>query len=80
MSDLPVKNTERCSSVRLKRSWNAAAGESGSGELRPCYPIDILNITVSISACEQRPVVITRADLERAASMYFTRKLKPSAS
>ncbi|MGA2937778.1 MAG: AAA family ATPase [Syntrophobacteraceae bacterium] len=49
--------------------------QAGSGELRACYPLDILNIIISISAYEQRSVEITRADLERAASMYFTRKL-----
>jgi SpoVK/Ycf46/Vps4 family AAA+-type ATPase len=54
--------------------------QAGSGELRACYPIDILDIIVSISAYEQRPVEITRADLERAASMYFTRKLGPLAN
>jgi hypothetical protein len=54
--------------------------QAGSGELRACYPFDILNIIVSISAYEQRAVEITCADLERAASMYFTRKLSPFAN
>jgi hypothetical protein len=54
--------------------------QAGSGELRACYPLDILDIIASISAYEQRPVEITRADLERAASMYFTRKLGPLAN
>jgi hypothetical protein len=54
--------------------------QSGSGELRACYPLDILNIIVSISAYERRPVEFTRADLERAASMYFTRKVGPSVN
>ncbi|MGO9555506.1 MAG: AAA family ATPase [Syntrophobacteraceae bacterium] len=54
--------------------------QAGNGELRACYPVDILNIIVSISAYEQRPVEITRAKLERAASIYFTRRLGPLAN
>jgi hypothetical protein len=52
---------------------------AGSGELRACYPLDILDIIASISAYEQRPVEITRADLERAASIYFTKKFSSPA-
>ncbi len=47
---------------------------AGSGELRACYPIDILDIVTAIVAYEQRPIEITAAELERAASIYFTRK------
>jgi SpoVK/Ycf46/Vps4 family AAA+-type ATPase len=49
--------------------------DAANGGLRACYPLDILDIVISISAYEQRPVEVTKADLERAASMYFTRKL-----
>ncbi len=67
---------EPCSAEHLR----TICREAGSGELRACYPVDILNIIVSIGAYEQRPVEITRADLERAASIYFARKLGPSAN
>lgn len=49
--------------------------QAGSGELRACYPLDILDIIAAIKAYEQRPVEITKADLDRAAAMYFTRTL-----
>ena len=45
----------------------------GRTELRACYPSDICDILVSISAYEGRDVRMTRADLERATSLYFTR-------
>jgi hypothetical protein len=45
----------------------------GRTELRACYPRDICDILVSISEYEGRPVRMTRADLERATSLYFTR-------
>jgi predicted ATPase with chaperone activity len=45
----------------------------GRTELRACYPSDICDILVAISAYEGRDVRMTRADLERATSLYFTR-------
>ncbi len=60
------------------RHLRSICEQSGSGELRACYPIDILDIIMSIKAYEQRPLEITRTDLERAASMYFTRKIAHS--
>lgn len=42
--------------------------------LRACYPGDICEIIGSISAYEDRPPRITRAELERAVELYFTRK------
>ena len=45
----------------------------GRTELRACYPSDICDILVAIAAYEGREVRITRADLERATSLYFTR-------
>lgn len=45
----------------------------GRTELRACYPNDICNILQSISQYENRPVAITRADLERAVNLYFAR-------
>jgi hypothetical protein len=49
--------------------------ESSAGELRACYPADILNILVSISRYEGRPVEVTKTNLERAVSMYFTKTM-----
>ncbi len=46
----------------------------GRKELRACYPMDICNILVSISEYEKRPVRMTKAELERAASLYFARR------
>jgi hypothetical protein len=45
----------------------------GRTELRACYPRDICDILMSIASYEGRPVRMTRADLERATSLYFTR-------
>lgn len=45
----------------------------GRVELRACYPSDICNILQSISRYENRPVQMTKPDLERAAALYFAR-------
>jgi hypothetical protein len=45
----------------------------GRTELRACYPTDICDIISSISRYESRPVEINRANLERAANLYFAR-------
>ena len=42
-------------------------------ELRACYPADIIHIIESISAYEGIPVEINKANLKRAASIYFTK-------
>ncbi len=42
--------------------------------LRACFPADILQIVTSICAYEQRPVAVTKSELERAVELYFTRK------
>lgn len=49
--------------------------QSGHSELRACYPLDILNIVISLRTYEQRKIEVTKADLERAAAMYFTRRI-----
>jgi hypothetical protein len=56
-----------------------------AGELRACYPADILKILTSISSYEERPLEINRANLERAVDLYFTKTMtlspeRPSAS
>lgn len=45
----------------------------GRTELRACYPNDICKILVSIGNYEKRPPRMTRADLERAAALYFAK-------
>jgi hypothetical protein len=47
----------------------------GGKELRACYPADILKILVSISTYEERPAEVTKANLKRAAAMYFTKTM-----
>lgn len=45
---------------------------SGSKKLRACYPADILDIIASISMYEDLPAKVNKANLERAARLYFT--------
>ena len=56
--------------------------ELGAKELRACYPADIVNALISISSYDERPVEISRVNLERAAALYFGKTLtvqqKPS--
>ena len=45
--------------------------ELGAKELRACYPADIVDALISISRYDERPVEISKANLERAAALYF---------
>jgi predicted ATPase with chaperone activity len=45
----------------------------GRTELRACYPADICNILSSIGRYEGRPPMMTKPELERAASLYFAK-------
>jgi len=45
----------------------------GRTELRACYPSDICNILVSIGMYEKRPPRLTKADIERASTLYFAK-------
>jgi hypothetical protein len=45
----------------------------GRTVLRACYPGDVCRILLSISQYEGRPAQMTKADLERAVHLYFTR-------
>ncbi|HTD45012.1 MAG TPA: hypothetical protein VK687_12560 [Bryobacteraceae bacterium] len=45
----------------------------GRTELRACYPADICNILLSIGRYEGRPPLMTKAELERATSLYFAK-------
>jgi hypothetical protein len=49
--------------------------EFADRELRACYPADIISIVEAISAFEEVPVVISKANLKRAADIYFTQTL-----
>ena len=45
----------------------------GRTELRACYPTDICNILNSIGRYEGRAPLMTKAEMERAAALYFAR-------
>jgi predicted ATPase with chaperone activity len=45
----------------------------GRTELRACYPADICNILVSIGRYEGREPIMSKSELERAASLYFAK-------
>jgi energy-coupling factor transporter ATP-binding protein EcfA2 len=45
----------------------------GRTELRACYPADICNILLSIGRYEGRGPIMTKSELERAASLYFAK-------
>ncbi len=45
----------------------------GRTELRACYPADICNILLSIGRYEGRGPIMTKPELERAASLYFAK-------
>jgi hypothetical protein len=47
-----------------------------NNELRACYPADFCNIMQSVGEYEGREVLITPAELERAAALYFTHTKK----
>lgn len=47
--------------------------QSGYPSLRACYPSDIYRLVKSISEYEGRPVRMTRANIDRAVSLYFAR-------
>jgi hypothetical protein len=45
----------------------------GRTELRACYPADICNILLSIGRYEGRGPIMTKSEMERAASLYFAK-------
>jgi hypothetical protein len=45
----------------------------GRTELRACYPADICNILLSIGKYEGRGPIMSKSELERAASLYFAK-------
>jgi hypothetical protein len=45
----------------------------GRTVLRACYPSDICRVLISISRYEGRDARMTKADLDRAVNLYFTR-------
>ena len=47
--------------------------QHGRTELRACYPSDICNILNSIGRYENRSPLMTKLELERAASLYFAK-------
>jgi len=61
-------------SAEYLRQCCAAAGAKF---LRACYPMDIYRLIKAISEYEGRPVRLTRANIDRAVALYFT---KPEAA
>jgi hypothetical protein len=49
----------------------------GPKELRACYPLDIVDIIVSIGSYETQSAEINRESLKRAVKLYFTRPKAP---
>ena len=49
--------------------------ELGPGELRACYPRDMFDILIAASTYQNKPPLVTREALEKAAKIYFTKKL-----
>jgi DNA-binding MarR family transcriptional regulator len=49
----------------------------GPKELRACYPLDIVDIIVSIGAYEAQPIEINKESLKRAVQLYFTKPKAP---
>lgn len=47
--------------------------KQGTGELRACYPYDILKIIMSISRYENRQINMNKPDIERAVQLYFAK-------
>jgi Cdc6-like AAA superfamily ATPase len=45
----------------------------GRTELRACYPTDICNILLSIGRYEGRGPIMSKSEMERAASLYFAK-------
>ena len=45
--------------------------ELGNGELRACYPRDLLRLLRSVCDYEGAPVVLSKENIERAARLYF---------
>ena len=50
---------------------NKLCRELGNGELRACYPRDMMRLLRSVCDYEGTPVVLSRENLERAAKLYF---------
>jgi predicted ATPase with chaperone activity len=46
---------------------------SGTGELRACYPGDILRVLESVTIYEEKPLVVTKENISRAGQIYFAR-------
>jgi hypothetical protein len=42
-----------------------------AGDLRPCYPRDMCQIIQAVKTYEEQPLGVSRADLERAAELFF---------
>jgi len=50
---------------------------AGAKFLRACYPMDVYRLVKAISEYEGRPVRMSKANIDRAVSLYFAREKKP---
>ena len=46
---------------------------AGAKVLRACYPMDVYKLVKAISEYEGRPMRLTRANIDRAVGLYFTK-------
>ena len=60
----------------LRRIPARALRAIGLTALRACYPSDIYRLVKSISEYEGRPVRMTRANIDRAVSLYFAKAVE----
>jgi hypothetical protein len=49
---------------------------AGAKTLRACYPYDIYKLVKAIAEYEGRPVRLTRVNIDRAVSLYFTKAVE----
>jgi hypothetical protein len=47
---------------------------AGTKFLRACYPMDVYRLVKAISEYEGRPVRMSKANIDRAVSLYFARE------
>jgi predicted ATPase with chaperone activity len=50
---------------------------AGTKFLRACYPMDVYRLVKAISEYEGRPVRMSKANIDRAVSLYFAREKNP---
>jgi hypothetical protein len=49
--------------------------QTGTGELRACFPADVLDIIEAIGLYEEEPIEVNKENLKRATAIYFTKTM-----